>query len=192
MLMTGGGGAGTAMYAVQIESLEEFQKKLTAILLDLEANNNVMCLGDGAGTYGNFPEAQSFAAAYEQTKQDLITTFEEVTQLVNTMISVAGANAAKYKQTEADITAQFNAILQQYGDAPTTGTTSVPGPAAFRASAPVTTPGAAQGANAGSGSSNTTRYAIQSNSTAAGANGAGSGGTGGNPPASSNAAGNAA
>jgi hypothetical protein len=127
MLEAAGGGGG-AMYAVQIESLEEFQQKLTVILQDLEADNNVMSLGDGASTYGDFPEGKSFAAAYEQTKQDLIDTFNEVTQLVNTMINVAGANASKYKQTEADITAKFNAILQQYGDTPsstsTTGTTT--------------------------------------------------------------------
>jgi hypothetical protein len=130
MIVAPGGGGGTsAMYAVQIESLEEFQQKLTVILQGLEEDNNVMSLGDGASTFGDFPEGQSFASAYEQTKQDLVNTFNEVTQLVNTMINVAGSNASKYKQSEQDITDKFNSILQQYGDgpvAPAQGTTYYP------------------------------------------------------------------
>lgn len=124
------------MYAVQIESLEEFQRKLTVILQDIEANNAGMTAvtavnsmfggGDSPQNFGSFPEARSFAAAYAQAKQELVTSFNEVTQLVNTMISVVGANATKYKQTEADIQAKFNAILQQYGDAPTSSTTYSP------------------------------------------------------------------
>ncbi|MGH6655636.1 MAG: hypothetical protein ACRDVE_10575 [Actinocrinis sp.] len=116
------------MYAVQIESLEDFQKKLTAILDSLEQDQSVMTMSDGTSTFGDFPEAQEFSTTYEQTKQDLVNAFNEVTQLVNTMISVVGTNAAKYQQTEQDITAKFNSILQQYGDAPlpaggTSGTT---------------------------------------------------------------------
>jgi hypothetical protein len=122
--MLDAGGGGGAMYAVQIESLEVFQQKLTSILQSLEQENKVMGMNDAGSTFGNFPEAQTFSAAYAQTKQDLINSFNEVTQLVNTMISVVGANAAKYKQTEQDITSKFNAILQQYGDAPTTTTTT--------------------------------------------------------------------
>jgi len=162
MLVADGGGGG-AMYAVQIESLEEFQQKLTTILQDLEANNNVMSLGDGASTYGNFPEAQNFATKYEETKQDLINTFNEVTQLVNTMISVAGANAAKYKQTEQDITAKFNSILQQYGDTPTTPTTSG---TAYQ-------PDSTTGTQAPAGTTST--YVTQSDSSTSGTNGSGSG-----------------
>lgn len=112
------GGGGGAMYAVQIESLEQFQQKLTVILQGLEQDNATMGMSDGCSTFGDFPEAKSFSTAYEQAKQDLVSSFNEVTQLVNTMINVVGANAAKYKQTEQDITAKFNAILQQYGDAP--------------------------------------------------------------------------
>jgi hypothetical protein len=191
MLEAPDGGSG-AMYAVQIESLEEFQQKLTTILQGLEADNNVMSLGDGASTYGDFPEGKSFAAAYEQTKQDLVDAFNEVTQLVNTMINVAGSNASKYKQTEADITAKFNSILQQYGDAPspttTTGTTTY---------YPATSGGPASGSGpAGPGSTSNTgstaptqpqstqpqpqTYGTQSNSNTSGSSG------------SSNAAGNAA
>lgn len=128
MLEAGGGGGG-AFYAVQIESLEQFQQKLTGILQGLEADGSVMGLSDTSGTFGEFPEAQSFSSVYEQTKQDLVNSFNEVTQLVNTMISVVGSNAAKYKQTEQDITSKFNAILQQYGDtpaAPVSGTTYYP------------------------------------------------------------------
>jgi len=168
MLVADGGGGG-AMYAVQIESLEEFQQKLTTILQDLEANNNVMSLGDGASTYGKFPEAQNFATAYEQTKQDLINAFNEVTQLVNTMISVAGANAAKYKQTEQDITAKFNSILQQYGDTPTT-TTSTSG-ATYQ-------PGSTTGSGGPAGT--TTTYATQSNPGTSGSSSSGSSTSGSN------------
>lgn len=190
MLVADGGGGGGAMYAVQIESLEEFQQKLTGILQDLEANNNVMSLGDGASTYGNFPEAQSFAGAYEQTKQDLINTFNEVTQLVNTMISVAGANASKYKQTEQDITTKFNSILQQYGDAPIPsnpsgptnyqpGTTYQPGTYQPNTGGPAGSSSPSTTSGSSSGSSNT--YATTQTNT------------GGNSSSSSNnAAGNAA
>ena len=118
------GGGGGAMYAVQIESLEQFQQKLTTILQGLEQDNATMSMSDGTSTFGDFPEAQDFSTAYAQTKQDLINSFNEVTQLVNTMINVVGANANKYKQTEQDITAKFNAILQQYGDTPTTTATA--------------------------------------------------------------------
>lgn len=116
MLIDGGGGG--SMYAVQIESLETFQQKLTSILQSLEQDNSVMSMNDGTNSFGDFPEAQSFSTAYEQTKQDLINSFNEVTQLVNTMINVVGSNANKYKQTEQDITTKFNTILQQYGDTP--------------------------------------------------------------------------
>src|ERR1051326_1855672 len=119
MLDAGGGGGGGAMYAVQIESLEEFQQKLTTILQSLEQDNATLRMSDGSSTFGDFPEAKSFSASYEQAKQDLINSFNEVTQLVNTMINVVGANANKYKQTEQDITSKFNAILKQYGDTPT-------------------------------------------------------------------------
>lgn len=118
--MLDAGGGGGAMYAVQIESLEQFQQKLTVILQGLEQNNSVMIMSDGSGMFGDFPEAKSFASAYEQTKQDLISAFNEVTQLVNTMINIVGANADKYKQTEQEITSKFNAILLQYGDTPMT------------------------------------------------------------------------
>lgn len=171
MLVADGGGGG-AMYAVQIESLEEFQQKLTTILMDLEANNNVMSLGDGASTYGNFPEGQSFATAYEQAKQDLINTFNEVTQLVNTMISVAGANAAKYKQTEQDITAKFNSILQQYGDTPTTPSTSG---TTYQPDSTTTT---------GTTTTGTTAYATQADPNTP-ASDSGTGGSGSSDPGSS-------
>src|ERR1700676_3479193 len=92
----GGGGGSTAMYVVQIESLEDFQKKLNVILQDLEGKNAGMTVGfavgsmagagDGASTFVDFPEAQLLGAAYEQSKQHIIQTFNEVTQLVNTMI----------------------------------------------------------------------------------------------------------
>lgn len=121
--MLDAGGGGGSMYAVQIESLETFQQKLTSILQSLEQDNSVMSMNDGTNSFGDFPEAQSFSSAYEQTKQDLINAFNEVTQLVNTMINVVGTNANKYKQTEQDITNKFNAILQQYGDTPATPTT---------------------------------------------------------------------
>jgi hypothetical protein len=126
MIVASGGGVGS-MYAVQIESLEQFQQKLTSILQSLEADNTVMSMSDQSSTFGSFPEAQGFSTAYAQTKQDLINTFNEVTQLVNTMISVAGANASKYKQTEQDIAAKFNAILQKYGDTPAAGTGNTTG-----------------------------------------------------------------
>jgi hypothetical protein len=122
--MLDAGGGGGAMYAVQIETLEQFQQKLTGILQSLEQDNSVMTMSDGSGVFGDFPEAKTFSSAYEQTKQDLINSFNEVTQLVNTMINVVGANADKYRQTEQEITSKFNAILQQYGDTPTTPTSS--------------------------------------------------------------------
>ena len=127
--MLDGSGGGGSMYAVQIESLETFQQKLTSILQSLEQDNSVMSMNDGTNSFGDFPEAQAFSTAYEQTKQDLINSFNEVTQLVNTMINVVGTSANKYKQTEQDITNKFNSILQQYGDTPTspastTGSTS--------------------------------------------------------------------
>lgn len=127
--MLDAGGGGGAMYAVQIESLEEFQQKLTTILQSLEQDNATLRMSDGSSTFGDFPEAKSFSTAYEQAKQDLVNSFNEVTRLVNTMINVVGANANKYKQSEQDITAKFNAILQQYGDTsptPTTATTPTP------------------------------------------------------------------
>lgn len=122
--MLDAGGGGGAMYAVQIESLEQFQQQLTGILQGLEQDNSVMTMSDGSGIFGDFPEAKSFSSAYEQTKQDLINSFNEVTQLVNTMINIVGANADKYKQTEQDITSKFNAILQQYGDTSSTPTST--------------------------------------------------------------------
>jgi hypothetical protein len=122
--MLDAGGGGGEMYAVQIESLETFQQKLTSILQSLEQDNTVMSMNDASSVFGDFAEAQEFSMSYEQTKQDLINSFNEVTQLVNTMISVVGSNANKYKQTEQDVTAKFNAILQQYGDAPTPGGTA--------------------------------------------------------------------
>lgn len=134
-----GGGGGGAMYAVQIESLETFQQRLTTILQSLEEDNSVMTMNDGTSCFGDFPEGQAFAAAYEQTKQDLINSFNEVTQLVNTMINVVGTNANKYRETEQEITTKFNAILQQYGDTPT-----VP--------PPTYSPGSGYGSGSGSGS----------------------------------------
>jgi hypothetical protein len=152
--MLDAGGGGGAMYAVQIESLEVFQQKLTTILQSLEQDNTVMRMSDGTGIFGSFPEAQTFSSGYEQTKQDLINSFNEVTQLVNTMISVVGANADKYKQTEQDITSKFNSILQQYGDAPTT-TTSTTG----------TGTGTGAGTGTGSSTSGTTYYPQGSGTT---------------------------
>jgi len=152
--MLDAGGDGSSMYAVQIESLEVFQQKLTGILQSLEQDNKVMKMSDGTGIFGDFPEAQTFSSAYEQTKQDLINSFNEVTQLVNTMISVVGANADKYKQTEQDIASKFNAILQQYGDGPVTPTIST------------TTTGTGTGTTTGSTSTTTgPTYATQSTPT---------------------------
>jgi len=125
--MLDAGGGGGSMYAVQIESLETFQQKLTSILQSLEQENTVMSMNDASSVFGDFAEAQDFSTSYEQTKQDLINSFNEVTQLVNTMISVVGANADKYKQTEADIASKFNAILQQYGDPSSTFTSTTTG-----------------------------------------------------------------
>ncbi|HEV2347444.1 MAG TPA: hypothetical protein VGS97_25335 [Actinocrinis sp.] len=136
--MLDAGGGGGAMYAVQIESLEQFQQKLTVILQGLEQDNSVMIMSDGSGMFGDFPEAKSFASAYEQTKQDLISAFNEVTQLVNTMINIVGANADKYKQTEQEITSKFNAILLQYGDTPTTTTTYPQGQSTPTTTSPTT------------------------------------------------------
>ncbi len=159
--MLDAGGGGGAMYVVQIESLEQFQRKLTTILQSLEQENSVMTMNDGSGSFGDFPEAQTFSLAYEQAKQDLISSFNEVTQLVNTMINVVGANADKYKQTEQDITTKFNAILQQYGDAPAPGTaTSTTTSTSTNASTNTTTTTAPSQTNGGSSG---TTYATQSN-----------------------------
>jgi hypothetical protein len=161
------GGGTVGFYEVQIESLEQFQQQLTLILESLESDNTVMGLSDASGTFGDFPEAQSFSAAYETAKQNLIATFAEVTQLVNTMISVVGANAGKYKQTEQDITARFNAILGQYGDAPfptpTAATTAGYG-ASYAASAPTGSTGTSTGSGTGTstGQGAGTTYATQS------------------------------
>jgi hypothetical protein len=157
-------GGGSSMYAVQIESLEEFQQKLTGILQSLEQENSVMSMSDGSSSFGSFPEAQAFSSAYEQTKQELISSFNEVTQLVNTMISVVGSNASKYKQTEQDITDKFNSILQQYGDGSTTtgtGTTYVP-PATSTTTSTTTTTGTNTGTST---TDDGTTYATQSPST---------------------------
>jgi hypothetical protein len=180
--MLDAGGGGGAMYAVQIESLEQFQQKLTVILQSLEQESSAMTMSDGSGTFGNFPEATDFSSAYEQAKQDLIDSFNEVTQLVNTMINVVGANANKYKQTEQDITAKFNAILQQYGDTPTTTTPTTvttpntPGTSTSSSTSPSTTippqntgPTYATQSNANTSTNTNTTTSTTSPTTSAGA-----------------------
>jgi hypothetical protein len=165
--MLDAGGGGGEMYTVQIESLEQFQQKLTVILQNLEQENSVMTMSeDGSGAFGKFPEAQDFSSAYEQAKQDLIDSFNEVTQLVNTMI-----NVDKYKQTEQDITAKFNAILQQYGDTSTSTTSGTTTPSTSTNTHPTTVPtqntGPTYATQSNAGTSTTT--STTSTTTSAGA-----------------------
>jgi uncharacterized protein YyaL (SSP411 family) len=46
--------------------------------------------------------------------QSLMTNFEEITQLVNTMTTVLGAAGKNYAETEQQLTDQFNQIVAQY------------------------------------------------------------------------------
>jgi hypothetical protein len=46
--------------------------------------------------------------------QTLMTNFEEITQLVNTMTTVLGTAGKNYAETEQQLTDQFNQIALQY------------------------------------------------------------------------------
>lgn len=137
----GGGGTTSGMYAVQIESLEVFQKKLTGILADLDNQNAKLTTAHSASDFspadfGSFPEAAEFSSSYATTRSRLIESFQEVSQLVNTMISVVGKNASAYQETEADIVTKFNSVLSRYGDSPVPVNTTAASSTASTSAAP--------------------------------------------------------
>jgi hypothetical protein len=127
--------AAGAAYTVEISALQTYQSKLLGIMDSMVAQSvtlgvNAAAAGSGNAGLGTFPEAQSLASAYQSSMQSLMTNFEEITQLVNTMTSVLGTAGKNYAETEQQLTDQFNQIVAQYegksGGFSTTPTTVAP------------------------------------------------------------------
>jgi len=111
--------AAGAAYAVEISALQTYQSKLLGIMDSMVAQSVALGLsasvaGSSNAGLGNFPEAQSLGSAYQSSMQSLMTNFEEITQLVNTMTNVLGAAGKNYAETEQQLTDQFNQIAAQY------------------------------------------------------------------------------
>ncbi|WP_034268144.1 hypothetical protein [Actinospica robiniae] len=111
--------AAGAAYAVEISALQTYQSKLLGIMDSMVAQSVALGLsatvaGSGNAGLGNFPEAQSLGSAYQTSMQSLMTNFEEITQLVNTMTNVLGTAGKNYAETEQQLTDQFNQIAAQY------------------------------------------------------------------------------
>ena len=111
--------AAGAAYTVEISALQTYQSKLLGIMDSMVAQSvalgmNTAAAGSSDAGLGNFPEAQSLASAYQSSMQSLMTNFEEITQLVNTMTTVLGAAGKNYAETEQQLTDQFNQIVAQY------------------------------------------------------------------------------
>lgn len=126
-----GGGDSTAMgqwFSVQVTSLEAYQKQLSTMLQDTETQLTKVNTTDGSGSFGTFSEATTLYASYEATKQDIIAQFQEVSQLIDAMVTSLGTNASNYTAAEAQIQSQFNQILTSYGDTTTTTSTTVATP----------------------------------------------------------------
>jgi len=124
-----------AAYTVEISALQTYQSKLLGIMDSMVAQSvalgiNAAASGSGGAGLGSFPEAQSLASAYQGSMQSLMTNFEEITQLVNTMTNVLGTAGKNYAETEQQLTDQFNQIVLQYegksGGFSTPTTTAVP------------------------------------------------------------------
>lgn len=111
--------AAGAAYAVEISALQTYQSKLLGIMDSMVAQSVALGLsasvaGSGNAGLGNFPEAQSLGGAYQSSMQSMMTNFEEITQLVNTMTNVLGTAGKNYAETEQQLTDQFNQIAAQY------------------------------------------------------------------------------
>jgi hypothetical protein len=111
--------AAGAAYTVEISALQTYQSKLLGIMDSMFAQSvalgmNTAAAGSSDAGLGNFPEAQSLASAYQNSMQTLMTNFEEITQLVNTMTTVLGTAGKNYAETEQQLTDQFNQIALQY------------------------------------------------------------------------------
>jgi hypothetical protein len=92
------------------------------MLQDTETQLTKVNTTDGSGSFGTFSEATTLYASYEATKQDIIAQFQEVSQLIDAMVTSLGTNASNYTAAEAQIQSQFNQILTSYGDTTTTST----------------------------------------------------------------------
>jgi hypothetical protein len=123
------GGGSASMYAVQIDSLQTYQKQLTKILQDLQSGQQSKLdhAGTGASVFGRFPEAVSFSTAFESVRRQLVDSFGEITELVEAMIKALGSSASNYQAVEEQIAQQFSAISSQYGYSAGSGSGSSPG-----------------------------------------------------------------
>ena len=113
-----GGGDVAAWFGVQVTSLEAYQKQLSSLLQDVETQLTKVNTTDSSGTFGDFTEATALYTSYEATKQNIITQFQEISQLIDAMVTALGANASNYNEAESQIQSQFNTILSSYGQAP--------------------------------------------------------------------------
>jgi len=111
-------GAETAWFTVQVTSLEAYQTQLSTMLQDTEAQLTKVNTTDGSSSFGGFSEATTLYNSYESTKAETIAQFQEVSQLIDAMVTALGKNASNYSEAEAQIQTQFNSILTQYGDTP--------------------------------------------------------------------------
>lgn len=156
--------AAGAAYAVEISALQTYQSKLLGIMDSMVAQSVALGLsatvaGSGNAGLGNFPEAQSLGSAYQSSMQSLITNFEEITQLVNTMTNVLGTAGKNYAETEQQLTDQFNQITAQF-EGKAGGFSANPTQAV-----PDTTPDSTTDSNSSGSSSTTTTTTDDSSST---------------------------
>jgi len=105
-------------FGVQVTSLEAYQKQLSSMLQDVETQLTKVNTTDGSGSFGDFTEATALYNSYEATKQSIITQFQEISQLIDAMVTAIGKNANNYSEAESQIESQFNTILSSYGSAP--------------------------------------------------------------------------
>lgn len=165
-----------AAYAVEISALQTYQSKLLGIMDSMVAQSvtlgvNTAAASSGSAGLGNFPEAQQLASAYQASMQALMTNFEEITQLVNTMTDVLGKAGKNYAETEQQLTDQFNKIAAQYsgkaGSFTTTPTTMSPGTAGpiGGASSSSSTTSNTSGTTGSSGTTGGQTYSLNGNSS---------------------------
>lgn len=166
-----------AAYAVEISALQTYQSKLLGIMDSMVAQSvtlgvNTAAASSGTAGLGNFPEAQQLASKYQASMQALMTNFEEITQLVNTMTDVLGKAGKNYAETEQQLTDQFNKIAAQYsgkaGSFTTTPDYSGPGgPASGYGSSSSSSSPSTSNTSGATGSSGTTgqTYSISGNSS---------------------------
>lgn len=124
--VAGVSAAAAAWFGVQVTSLEAYQKQLSTMLQDVETQLTKVNTTDGSSSFGNFSEATALYNSYQSTKQDLISQFQEVSQLIDAMVTALGKNASNYTEAETQIQSQFNSILSSYGDSPIPTTTTAP------------------------------------------------------------------